>query len=315
MINLPTYIYSEESRTYLRQKHKLEQQLTNKFGTTYLWHRAPFADLDHPIEVCCKSHGFFPTTFKKLLSPKFKGCPKCLHYRLNFAGGHLHLGIKYSRSRFIAEATAVNGHIFDFSRVKFHGFNQPVSVPCRTHGTKRYRKPARFLSPTACNKCSAEAPRFSTSAFVSKAQLVHSNRYDYSPSIYRDTSTPLDIICPLHGKFSRTPHDHFTNGLGCPKCRVTSFNSSKPGSFYYLSINNGQAFAIGITNSSFTRCYSSADLEHISILFSEDYPHGYSARDRATRLLKEFEHLKYLGPPLLSTGNNGVFTEDILNIT
>lgn len=51
-----------------------------------------------------------------------------------------------------------------------------------------------------------------------RAREVHGNRYDYSQSIYVNSSTPLTIICREHGPFSQRPTNHVTAGQGCNAC-------------------------------------------------------------------------------------------------
>lgn len=56
-----------------------------------------------------------------------------------------------------------------------------------------------------------------TKKFMDKATLVHKSKYDYSKVNYVNTDTKVEIICPVHGSFWQTPHDHLS-GHGCPMC-------------------------------------------------------------------------------------------------
>lgn len=46
---------------------------------------------------------------------------------------------------------------------------------------------------------------------------VHNSYYDYSNSVYISIRTKIEIICPEHGVFYQTVHDHL-NGHGCSRC-------------------------------------------------------------------------------------------------
>lgn len=59
----------------------------------------------------------------------------------------------------------------------------------------------------------------SLSDFVSKAILVHGNKYNYSKVEYISSKTKVCIICPIHGDFWQTPNNHL-NGCGCTICRT-----------------------------------------------------------------------------------------------
>lgn len=53
--------------------------------------------------------------------------------------------------------------------------------------------------------------------FIDRANKKHNNFYDYSLSIYLNSSTKIKIICPKHGLFEQQPNNHLF-GQGCIKC-------------------------------------------------------------------------------------------------
>lgn len=57
-----------------------------------------------------------------------------------------------------------------------------------------------------------------TEEFISKAKLVHGDKYDYSLSQYINCDQKLIIICKEHGNFKQTPYKHLTRQQGCPIC-------------------------------------------------------------------------------------------------
>lgn len=60
--------------------------------------------------------------------------------------------------------------------------------------------------------------RFTSSEFISKANSRHNNLYDYSLVDYKNTKTPITIVCKAHDtKFITTPMSHL-NGTRCPIC-------------------------------------------------------------------------------------------------
>ena len=62
--------------------------------------------------------------------------------------------------------------------------------------------------------------KLTTKEFIKRASEKHNNKYDYSLSIYENSETKLDIICPLHQVFSQNPNDHL-QGRGCHECGGT----------------------------------------------------------------------------------------------
>lgn len=59
--------------------------------------------------------------------------------------------------------------------------------------------------------------KLTTEEFFRRARLVHGDKYDYSKVEYKNNSTKVCIICPIHGEFWQTPHEHL-NGCGCQEC-------------------------------------------------------------------------------------------------
>ena len=56
-----------------------------------------------------------------------------------------------------------------------------------------------------------------TELFISKANNIHKNRYDYSKVNYINAKTKITIICREHGEFQQTPSNHLCN-YNCQKC-------------------------------------------------------------------------------------------------
>jgi hypothetical protein len=60
--------------------------------------------------------------------------------------------------------------------------------------------------------------RYTTLSYIEKAREIHSNSYDYSKVIYKNSHTKITIICPTHGEFLQQPYCHINSKQGCPKC-------------------------------------------------------------------------------------------------
>lgn len=95
---------------------------------------------------------------------------------------------------------------------------------------------------------------------------------------------------------------------------TTGFNKDKPAVLYYLSINDGMAYKIGITNKSVTDRYSSKELSFIKVLKIAQYNNGFNAYAEKQEILKKFADAKYTGDPLLSKGNTELFCCDVLDL-
>lgn len=58
---------------------------------------------------------------------------------------------------------------------------------------------------------------FTTDIFIKRAKEIHGDTYDYSLVKYTNAKTRVEIICPLHGKFTQIPYNHLS-GKGCKEC-------------------------------------------------------------------------------------------------
>jgi len=56
-----------------------------------------------------------------------------------------------------------------------------------------------------------------TEKFIEKANIIHSNKYNYSLVNYKNANTKVKIICEEHNEFEQTPYKHLKK-QGCPKC-------------------------------------------------------------------------------------------------
>ena len=63
--------------------------------------------------------------------------------------------------------------------------------------------------------------KLTTEEFISKAKLVHGDKYDYSKVEYNGNKIKTCFICPEHGEFWQRPND-LLSGMGCPKCGGTN---------------------------------------------------------------------------------------------
>jgi very-short-patch-repair endonuclease len=58
----------------------------------------------------------------------------------------------------------------------------------------------------------------STDDFIKIVKGIHGDKYDYSKTDYKNTKTPITIICPIHGEFVQSPEKHQYQKSGCPIC-------------------------------------------------------------------------------------------------
>ena len=128
---------------------------------------------------------------------------------------------KLTTESFILKSKKVHGDKYDYSLVEYKDSHTHIDIICPTHNIFK-QKPYCHLNKEGCRKCSDELKfqkrRHNKDIFIERSQKVHDNKYDYSLTMYRNSRTKVDIVCPKHGVFTQSPPHHL-NGAGCPICK------------------------------------------------------------------------------------------------
>lgn len=122
---------------------------------------------------------------------------------------------------FVKELIEKHSDKFDYSKVIYRGAHEKIIVVCRKHG-EFYPTANNHLRGSGCPKC-WEKHNFTKDVFFERAIKVHGDRYDYSKVVYKNSYTPVEIICKKHDSFFQKPSDHWS-GCNCPKCSKEKAN-------------------------------------------------------------------------------------------
>lgn len=167
------------------------------------------------VKIICPIHGEF------LQAPRIHlkgcGCPKCGFERQNDA-------TRLTTEEFIIRANKIQGNKYDYSKVEYVDYNTKVCIICPEHG-EFYQTPNKHLLGQGCPKC-GNTKKLSLTEFIERSRKIHGNKYDYSKARYVNNGTKVCIICPIHGEFWQTPHNHLI-GRGCNKCKNNKISVSE----------------------------------------------------------------------------------------
>lgn len=155
------------------------------------------------VKIVCLEHGEFNQSPSNHLNGQ--GCKEC--YLKNKP---------YSQSIFIEKAKKIHGNKYDYSKVEYINGRTKVKIICPEHGEFEQR-PANHIVGAGCPKCHPLKQPLTIEQFIEKSNIIHNFKYDYSKSIYINSSIKIEIICNKHGAFLQTPQNHLS-GAGCPKC-------------------------------------------------------------------------------------------------
>ena len=139
------------------------------------------------------------------------GCKKCMSKK-NKAK------LSSKKEEFIQKAREIHGDKYDYSKVEYINNKTKVCIICPEHG-EFWQTPMSHLQGKGCVNCIRKV--HDIESFIQKAREIHGDKYDYSKVEYIDYNKPVCIICPEHGEFWQTPHNHRC-GRGCKKCGIIS---------------------------------------------------------------------------------------------
>ena len=285
---------------------KFIAKATLKFKDKFDYSKVLYTRSDEKVLITCPLHGEFKIAPYTFLNSKM-GCQKCSRENMSH---------KSTTSEFIAKANSKFGDTFDYSLVRYNGSKKKVTIMCQKHGEFQQSPNRHLNSKHGCPKCATNAGSKSctntTAEFIAKAKSIHGDNFDYSKTVYKSYKKKVLIICNNCGTtISQTPNSHM-NGNGCPACSTSGFNINKPAILYYLSLNDGEAYKIGITNRTVEARFSLTDLKSISVIKTWHFSSGKDALKKESAIKKEYVEYKYTGPDLLTSGNTELFYKDIL---
>lgn len=161
----------------------------------------------------CNKHGTFEKKIANHIQKK-QGCPKCTNELSS-------LNQRQTQEDFILKAKLVHGDKYDYSLVNYIDTNLKVKIICKEHG---------IFEQLPCNHYKQNCPsccknkKITTEIFVNRAKEINGDKYDYNDVKYVNITTPVKIICKIHGMFLQTPREHFS-GCGCYKCANRILNT------------------------------------------------------------------------------------------
>lgn len=181
-------------------------------GDKYDYTKVEYKNKDTKVCIICPEHGEF---WQRAGShSQGKGCRACkyaLHAKQTAR----------PTDDVIEEAKRVHGGIYTYPDQHLKNNKEKLHIICNKHGSFFQILGNHINKKHGCPKCKGEkhgaSRSFNFEIFISKATKIHGNKYDYSKVVYKNSNSPVEIICPEHGSFYQTPDSHW-DGRNCPKC-------------------------------------------------------------------------------------------------
>jgi len=224
-------------------------------------------------------------------------------------------GVADTQQDFIKKAKEVHGDLYDYSLVKYVNSLTKVKIIDPDYGVFEQSPSSHLIgsdSPGRSGAAASDRQRMSQDEFVSRASKIHKGLYDYSKVNYQGYNEPVTIIDPEYGEFEQKPSSHL-KGSGHMNRAHFGFNINLPAILYYLKVQGGKGYKIGITNRTVAERFV-GEADKIEVIKTWYYESGKDARDREQEVLSKYKSMKYIGEHLLSSGNTELFNKDILEL-
>ena len=221
-----TCVYERNIRINCERKTKEFVEKSRKIhGNKYIYDKVQYRNRINKIIIICKEHGEFLQSPGTHLSGS--GCHDCGLFSINKKKlNNTILDQKTIKLKQKLVKLFNNKYILD--QTIYTGANTHVTLTCPIDNHGDFTRRLHYLlKGNGCHKCLdvyyTEQFRIKQfEIFKTKANVIHSNKYDYSKANYITGYDKIIIICPKHGEFKQQPSSHL-NGCGCSRC----FNKSE----------------------------------------------------------------------------------------
>ena len=193
-------------------------------GNKYDYSKVEYINNKTKVCIVCPEHGEFWQTPVKHINRKH-GCPKCR-------------GLYKTINEWVEYAIQIHGDKYDYSKFHYLNIDTKSTIICPEHGEFQQSLYKHIHQKQGCpicaNKHRNDNNKLTNEKFITKAKEIHGNKYDYSKVNYVNNCTKVCIVCPEHGEFWQTPHNHLQS-KGCPICNESKLENEISN---FLEINN-----------------------------------------------------------------------------
>jgi G:T-mismatch repair DNA endonuclease (very short patch repair protein) len=178
----------------------------------YEYSKTDYKNAHTKVKIICPIHGEFSQ--KAYSHIEGIGCSKCGIEKISNLK-------RDTLKKFIFKSRKIHKNKYSYKNSIYINNDTKLSIICEKHGIF-YQTPTNHLRGRGCFVCGIENNKShqpsNIKEFISKANKIHKNKYDYTHSNYINSRNKVKIICFIHGEFWQTPSCHLLK-QGCPKCQ------------------------------------------------------------------------------------------------
>jgi hypothetical protein len=282
--------------------NNFKTQANQKFDGKFDYSKFVYVNAKTKGIIVCPDHGEFMQTPDRHLTKNSNGCPFCWEEKRRMVNrDYVNKEITDSNV-FLNRANLKYNNKFKYVMDDYNGITgNDITIICPEHGEFK-TKPHNHLLKNNKYGCKLCANKFrslnKTQTFEDLVNVLnkkYNNKYEYSQiGEYKNKKSKIIIKCPTHGEFIKSAQKHFI-GQECFNCKIKElvengilvggytfdlFNKNpelknKDSYLYYLEINDGELYKIGVTVTEIShrikslKSKSNGHIKKINVLFYE----------------------------------------------
>lgn len=194
---------------------EFEKRANERFNHKYTYVKETYEKISSKIEIICPIHG----SFTQCASSHLNGCecPYCYNDRRSITQ-------QFKKEYVINLFRKVHGDYYLYDLFEYNGMNRKSTVICPIHGEFSITPNHHYYRKQGCSYCSGNANK-TTEQCINDFKKVHGDKYIYTKVEYINAYSNVCIICPIHGEFWMTPHNHGHGKQGCPFCNESKLEN------------------------------------------------------------------------------------------
>ena len=252
------------------------EQAIKLHGNKFDYSKSDYVKQKTPIQIKCPIHGEFYQTPEKHIAKNSKGCPECWfvvrsEMNKNFIPKKKEILCK---EKFLEKCNKKFSNKYSYDLTDYTGVTgETIKITCPIHGEFRNKPINHIISGTGCPKCGLlqkdSSKTYQYDETIEELTKQYGGDYEYpeyNKKTYKNRRSSIDIICKKHGLFKKSVQKHLS-GQACYQCCVEKMIEDNilvggyseklfsdkpelinlPAILYYLKINNGEFYKIGIS--------------------------------------------------------------------
>jgi len=129
---------------------------------------------------------------------------------------------KLTFQEYVAKASMRHGDSYLYKEQPYLGKREKIWIHCRLHGEFAQEAGAHLYGGAGCPTCGSTASTTKRATgleeFARRGAVLYPHKDSYTQAEYKNTMTPITLLCVAHGPYQIRPHNYLKMGQRCTRC-------------------------------------------------------------------------------------------------